>query len=138
MSFNRWAYVSSNPVNRIDPTGLCEPDENGNCIPVEQASVPPDADPQGLHPTIEPRGITWSPSVNARPVLIKDKNGNIIPSGTHFSQGHITDRNGNYVTGACGVLSIAAVAQWWDPNGLFLKSYDLVWYWDNGHGKQFQ
>ena len=115
LSLNQWNYTDGNPINLTDPSG--------------NDPTPPTPDPHGNRPTIEPAGIIWSPSVNVFPLVIKDKLGNVIKPGTTFSQRYIVDPNGNYVTGACGPLSVAAVAYWWDPNGLFLRSYGLEWFW---------
>ncbi len=49
MSFNMWNYVSSNPINRLDPSGHCYiDDQTGACIrsphrlPVSALSIPSD------------------------------------------------------------------------------------------------
>jgi RHS repeat-associated protein len=44
MSYNAWMYVYGNPVNHIDPSGMCIPDENGKCEP----HIPPTVSPCSL------------------------------------------------------------------------------------------
>jgi RHS repeat-associated protein/CSLREA domain-containing protein len=135
MSYNLWNYVDANPINRRDPSGYCYEDEYGNCVHNNTQPVPPSPDYYGQKPKTKPAGIVWSPSLHVFKLNLQDAQGNPVPSGTTASQFYIKDKYGNYITGACGPLSVAAIAQWWDPNGFFLKAYELSWtytYTQNG------
>ena len=141
--------IRPNPLQKTDhstdfdeptqPTSIYKPFCDTPYDPCYSISEnPPEPDPHAKYPTREPEGIRWSPSLYTWPLLIKDSEGNIVPPGTRFSQGEIRDRNGGKVTGACGPLSVAMVSHWTDPQGFFLASYDLYWYWEDPKtGKQY-
>ena len=38
--WNRYAYVSGDPVNKTDPSGFCSPQDNPPCFPVNSAPLP--------------------------------------------------------------------------------------------------
>jgi RHS repeat-associated protein len=129
-SLQKWVYVKGDPINYVDPTGHCYPigdSDEDVCVNVLPKPEPPEGDPFGIHPTIEPNNIVWSPSVNTHLLRIYDRTGNVVPPGTSQSQFNIVDLDGQEITGACGPLSIASVARWWDPQGLFLDSYDVTY-----------
>jgi hypothetical protein len=60
MSFNRWGYVSENPVNRVDSSGLCYVDISGS-----QTWIPDSSDP--CTPSLEENFTWWEGSTKQSP-----------------------------------------------------------------------
>ena len=135
LSLNGWNYVEGNPINYTDFSG------NWPCRGLPPCSPPIlSSDPNGLFPKREPEYINWSPSVNVTIPKIFDTEGHLVPSGTNFSQKYIRDKNNKKVTGACGPVTVAAIANI-DPQALFIRSYYLSWTWtktENGVEYNYQ
>ncbi len=99
LSYNRWNYVESNPINIMDPTGQCYIDGQGlQCINNPRPIPPPNI--KSYNEKIPPPGIKWIPSSNP---LSSGAKG--IPYGVNQAQFQV---NPSW-TGLCGPISVAAI-----------------------------
>jgi RHS repeat-associated protein len=145
-----WVYVLANPLRYTDPAGTClDVDVDGICdfevdrSPVEYYSEveAPLSDPTGMYPTRRPSNIHWNPSVSVVPPELRDATGEVVRIGTFQAQFKITAPEGSIdygedITGACGILSSAAVVGR-SANEVFEDAYDAVWYWEDAEGTEW-
>lgn len=102
MSYNKWNYVDGNPVNRLDPSGHCYLDDQGDeCTPLDYPSPIEPPNTTGYNEKYPPRNIYWKPTHN--PLTA----GALGLTPGNAAQYMVPGWENNYRL--CGLVSLAAI-----------------------------